>query len=126
MARNVNPITTYKLFTGTSIAASGSLTSVIVDLRNAAPNGLFSVYLIMAGSGTAKVEYLLCMTEEGTFLEPSTASDIASSQTATSGPGSDGKTLISFEPELAPFMRIRITETGASQAITPSLWLSVQ
>jgi len=121
-----NPITTFKLFTGTSIAASGSLTSEVVDLRRIANNGLFSAYFIITGDGTAKVEYLLCATENGTYIEPSTASDIASSQTKTSGPGSDGVVLVSFEPELAPFMKIKITETGTAQAITPNLWLNVQ
>lgn len=126
MSRTINPITVQKLFIGTSIAASGSLTSAIVDLRNAAANGLFSVYFVITGDGTAKIEYLLCSTEEGTFIEPSTASDIATGQTKTSGPGSDGKSLVAFEPELAPFLRIKITETGASSAITPNLWLNVQ
>ncbi len=117
-------ITTFKLFTGTSIAASGSLASEAVDLRRCAPNGVFSVYFIITGDGTAKIEYLLCPTENGAYIEPST--DIASSQTKTSGPDANGINLVSFNPELAPFMKIKITETGASSAITPNLWLNVQ
>ena len=124
--KDTNPITTFQLFTGTSISANGSLTSKAVDLRRIASNGLFSVYYAITGDGTAKIEYLLCSTETGTYLEPSTASDIGSSLTKTSGPGSDGKNVIAFEPELAPFLKIKITETGTAQAITPNLWLNVQ
>jgi len=87
---------------------------------------LFSVYFIITGSGTAKIEYLVCSEENGKYIEPSTATDIATGQTATSGPGSDGVNFVAFEPELAPFIKIRFTETGAASAITPNLWLNMQ
>ena len=119
-------ITTKKLFIGTSIAASGNLVSEAVDLRLHSPNGLFSVYFIITGTGTAKIEYLVCSEENGQYIEPSTATDIATGQTATSGPGSDGVNFVAFEPELAPFIKIRFTETGAASAITPNLWLNMQ
>lgn len=119
-------ITTYKLFTGTSIAASGNLVSSAVDVRKSAINGMFSVYFIITGDGTAKIEYLVCSEEFGAYIEPATASDIASAQTKTTGPGSDGINFVAFEPEVTPFLKIRITETGASSAITPNLWLNVQ
>lgn len=119
-------ITTRKLFIGTSIAASGNLVSEVVDLRRCAPNGVFSVYFIITGDGTAKIEYLVCSEENGAYIEPSTATDIATGQTKTSGPGSNGVNFVSFEPELTPFLKIKITETGAANAITPNLWLNTQ
>jgi len=122
-------ITTQKLFIGTSIAANTSLTlpdGAGIDLRRAAPNGVFSVYFKITGDGTAKVEYLLSSEEYGPFIEPSSASDVTTGQTKTSGPGSDGIDLVVFQPEIAPFMKIKITETGTASAITPNLWLNMQ
>jgi hypothetical protein len=126
MSRKVAPIITTKLFSAEAITASGSATSEAIDLRLHAPNGIFSIQYAVTGDGTAKFEYKLCSTENGDYIEPSTASDIASSIVKTSGPGSDGKDIVSFTPELAPFMKIVVTETGTAQAIAVSLWLNIQ
>jgi hypothetical protein len=121
-----NTITTFQLFDGTQITKNTSQTSEAVDLRRCSNNGMFSVYCIFAGDGTAKVEYLLCATENGTYIEPSTASDIASGQLKTSGPGGDGVVLVAFEPELAPFMKITETANSGNNHLNPKLWLNVQ
>jgi hypothetical protein len=124
--RKVAPITTFKLFSAEAILASGSATSEAIDLRLHAPNGIFSIQYAVTGDGTVKFEYNLGSTETGDFVEPSTASDIASSIVKTSGPGSDGKDIVSFTPELAPFMKIVVTETGTAEAVAVTLWLNIQ
>jgi len=126
MSRKIAPITTQKLFNSESISASGSSISDAIDLRLMAPNGIFSIQYAVSGDGTAKFEYKLCSTETGDFVEPSGASDIASSITKNSGPGSDGKDIVTFQPELAPFLKIAVTETGGANSITVSLWLNTQ
>ena len=110
---------------GTSIAASGSSTSDVIDLGTKYPEGFFSLQITLTGDGTAKVEYLL--SNDGTnFLEPSEADDILSSFTKISGPGSDGKDMFSFTPMLARFMKIKCTETAGANAITPVITLVYQ
>ena len=120
------PIWKRKIFTGTSIAASGSLESAAIDLRGIANAGIFSVYNEMTGDGTGKLEYLLSVDGGVTYLEPSGASDIASGITKTSGSGADGKDIYGFQPELATHMKLKWTETGGAQAITPNTWLVIQ
>jgi hypothetical protein len=131
MPKGLRPITSYNVFQDAtyasgarSIAASQSAISVAFDLRQVAQEGIFSIDYTITGSGTAKIEYLLCATAGGTFVEPSAAADIASGLTSTSG--TSGRDLITFEPEMAPFMKIKVTETGGAQAVVPTLWLNVQ
>jgi len=100
-------------------------TSTAVDLRGIIPDGSFSLQLEITGSGTAKFEYLLS-NNGADYLEPSTASDIVASFTATSGPDSDGKTLLSFRPEPARYIKIRMVETGAANSITGNAWLMIE
>ncbi len=121
------PITTYKLFDAVSVTASSVSTSVAVDLRTSCPKGLFSVQYAVSGDGTVKFEYNLCSTENGNYVQPSTSVDIKSNITKTSGPGADGKDFLPIEePELAPFMKIVVTETGAASTAVVSFWLNVQ
>lgn len=105
---------------GAEVAAGGSTTSSKIDLVNS--EGYFSVQVAVSGSGTAKIEYLLS-NNDVTYLEPTGAVDIASGLTAASGPGSDGHDLYSFSPPHARWLKIRVTETGASDAVTVSVWL---
>lgn len=113
------PITTIKLFSNESIAASGSATSVAVDLREIAQEGRFSVYSAITGSGTVKIEYLVAPEEDGTYIEPAGASDVATGLAA-------GSAAASFSPVVAPFLRIKATETGGANGVGLSLWLNVQ
>lgn len=113
------PITTMKLFDAEVIAASGNSSSPAIDLREIASNGYFSIHYTIAGSGTAKIEYLGAPDDSETFLEPSGASDIG----ATLAAGSD---LLSFSPELMPFMKIKVTEDGGANSITVTVWINIQ
>ena len=120
------PIKVVELFHAVTVTGSGNVTSAAVDLNRVANGGFFSIqYAVTAtGAPTLKFEYLL--SNDGTnFLEPSSASDIATGVTKASGPGSDGKDVVSFAPEPARWMKIKVTESAAADA-TLTLWLFVQ
>lgn len=115
-----------RLFNAESISASGSSTSSAIDLGNYAKNGYFSLHLQVTGSGTVKAEYLLSnVNATSLFKEPSTAVDITSTFGATSGPDSDGIDLISFEPEPARWMKIKITEDGGAAAAVITAYIAI-
>ncbi|KKK89483.1 hypothetical protein LCGC14_2732650, partial [marine sediment metagenome] len=99
-------------------------------------DGYFSLHVILTGSGTGKFEYL-CSNDPGTanasgnFVVPtvvggSTAADIVTSHTVTSGPSSDGIALYEFLPVTCRYMKIRMSETGIANSITVTAWLGVQ
>ena len=93
-----------------AIAASGSTETDGVNLHNRA--GIFSLFYTLTGTGTGKIEYQISY-DDVTYAEPSEALDVGTGLTA----GSD---FISFEPVLAPFIRLKITETGGANSITIS------
>lgn len=134
MPKNLRPITTYNVFqtgdggsyaTGArTITKNTSVTSGAIPLMEIAQNGIFSLEYLITGDGTVKIEYLLCSTEHGTYIEPSTATDIASGLTKTSG--SSGQDIISFNPEMAPWLKLKVTETGTSENAVVTLILNIQ
>lgn len=124
MPKGLRPITCYHLFSTETVTKNTNESSVAVDLTQIAQDGIFSVLYTITGSGTAKIEYTVCATKDGTFIEPSGASDIASGLTSSSG--TSGVDLVSFEPELAPFMKIKLTETGTAADVVVDLWLFIQ
>ena len=114
-----------KIFNAITIIASGTATSVPLDLPVHA-EGFFSLQIELTGDGTAKFEYENSNDGE-TFITQSVAADqIVSGFTATSGPGSDGKDLISFGPEPSKNLRIKCTETGGANSITITVTISVR
>jgi hypothetical protein len=120
-------ITVIKLFDAQTILASGnsSQPGEGIDLQRYAQNGFFSVQYLITGDGTAKIEYNLSH-DGATYIEPTSATDIGSSLTKTTGPGSDGKDILTFSPELSRFLKIKVTETGGAQSIIVTLWLAIQ
>jgi hypothetical protein len=117
--KNKRPITTMKLFDQVSIAASQDEDSVVVDLREIAQNGYFSIYYVITGTGTLKLEYQASAEKSGTYVTPNGASEITTGLTA-------GQGMYSFSPMLSPFLRIKATETGGANAAVLSLFLNVQ
>jgi len=120
-------ITVIKLFDAQSIAASGNASQPAegIDLQRFAQGGNFSVQYLITGDGTLKLEYNLS-NDGATYVEPTGASDIGSSLTKTTGPGGDGKDILSFNPMLARYLKIKATETGTAQAAVLTLWLAIQ
>ena len=117
------PIITKNIFSAETLEAAGTATSTATDLSNM--EGYFTIQVAVSGSGTIKIEYLL--SNDGTnYLEPTSASDIATGVTATSGPGGNGKNIYSFSPEMAKYVKIKITETGATDTVTVTAWLAIQ
>lgn len=118
------PITVYKLLDTETITKNTNESTVAVDLREIVQEGNFALMYTITGDGTLTLEYTGCSTSGGTFIEPSGASDIATGLTKTSG--TSGTDIITFEPELMPFMKIKITETGTSNDAVITLHLFVQ
>jgi len=109
-----------KLFDAEALLASGNASSVAVDLREISQNHNFSVEYTTTGTGTTKIEYLLCSTIGGTYIDAGT--DIG----ATLAAGHDILPFASGEPGLAPFMKIKITEDGGVSAVAVTLYLNIQ
>ena len=117
---NARPITTIKLFDAKDLIASATVDSEPVDLGQLAQNYNFSVEYTTTGTGTTKIEYLLCSTIDGTYRNVGT--DIG----ATLAAGHDILPFAANQPQLAPFMKIRITEDGGVNAVAVTLYLNVQ
>lgn len=119
-------IHTLLLFNAAAILAGADSESTVLDLDagyHAA--GFFSLQVALTGDGTAKIEYLL--SNDGVnYLEPSSGADIILAHTKISGPGGDGKDIYSFQPEIARYMKIKITETGGADAIAVTAVIAVQ
>lgn len=116
-------ISTKEIFTAVTIAASGNSLSAVTDLTGIV--GYTSLQVAVTGDGTCKFEYLL--SNNGTdYLEPTGAVDIAASITKTSGPGSNGKDIYYFNPEMARFIKIKITETGGANTVTVTATIAIQ
>lgn len=122
-----NEIHSLKLFDAQSITASANASQPAegIDLTRYVTNGFFSVQYLITGDGTVKIEYNLSA-DGSTYIEPTGASDIGSSLTKTTGPGSDGKDILSFAPELSRYMKIKVTETGGASTAVVTLWLVIQ
>ena len=120
-----NFVHTTRLLAAETIAAGSSSTTSAIDLRNIAQQGYFSIQLLVTGDGTAKVEYQ-CSNNNSVFIEPESAVDILTGFTKTSGPGSDGKGFYSFSPETCGWLKIKVSETGTTQAIVVTLDIAIQ
>lgn len=116
---------TLNLFTDEVVAAGASVESEILDLEAFAKEGYLSIQLALTDDGTVKVEYELSNTG-AVYVTQSDADDIiVSGFTKTSGPGSDGKDVISFEPEPALKLKIKVTETGGVSGVVVDMTILV-
>ena len=117
-------IKTTKVLDAETVAAGETATSTAIDLNGPELAGYFSLQVALTGDGTAKFEYQV--SNNGTdYVEPTGATDIATGITKASGPGTNGKDIYSFSPVPANYIRIKVTETGTSNSVTVSAWLTV-
>jgi hypothetical protein len=106
------PVRENGLFNGDkTILAGANADSEVIDLEHTSPQGMFALHMILTGTGTAKITYKLCSTEDGAFVTPEDAVDIKTALTV-------GTMYKSFEPELAKYMIINVEETGGANSIT--------
>lgn len=89
------------VFNAVTINATATADSEIIDLLDWDGSAMAAEFLLSGTAPHVKLEYLVSQTKEGTFREPSGASDIVADATA-----SDVKPLT---PEKANYMKIRYT-----------------
>jgi hypothetical protein len=118
-------LNTVRIFDAETVAAGDNAESDALDLNKFRPEGYFSLQVELTGTGTAKIEYLLSNNGDD-YLEPSEGADIVLAHTAASGPGADGKDIYVFEPEVARFLKIKVSETGSANPVIVTITLAVQ
>jgi len=109
-------VTTMKLWTAQAISKNASKTSPAIDLRQLINNHKFSCHAIIAGTGQVDIAVQYCSTVDGTYIEDSTL--IADDQAA-------GSIFVSFDPVLAPFIKIKVTENNTNPITSLDLWLNI-
>lgn len=115
----MNAITIDQFMNAEVILAAGTKTHTI-DMERYNYNGFFSIQIIMTGTGTLTGEYLL--SNNGTdFVTPTGVPDspIFTAMAA-------GVDMFSFEPMLARYMQILLTEAGGAQPVTVTALLALQ
>jgi len=103
-----------KVIDGETIGANSSFTSRGVSIPS--EHNSFALYWNVSGDGTAKFEYHASPDGEHFVLDDTDT--IASDQTKTSGPDSDGIDMVNFAPWPCEALSIKCTETGTSDSIT--------
>lgn len=88
-------------------------------------NGKYGLQVVITGDGTATIEYLISA-DNVNFINPSTASEIATGLTKASGSGTDGKDYFSFTTPLAKYIKIKITETTTTDDVIVNAILLTQ
>lgn len=113
-------IHTIELYNGAdgAIAQNNSITTDYIDLRDLGIKGYFSLHTIHVG-GTINCQLWVCSQDIGTFVEPTTNIDILSAKAA-------GTYFVSFEPPLAPFIKLKFIETNVAAVTSLKAWLNIQ
>ena len=118
-------ITVFQCMKDESIAKNGSA-NYTIDQKRYCTEGFFSAQIQVesTGVGTVTVTYA-CSNDGVNFVTPVGASALWSTFGKTDGSGSDGKDLQSFEPPVAHFLRIIVTEDDVA-AVVVNLDIAVQ
>lgn len=109
-------ITAMQLWKAQAISQNESVTSPAIDLREIINNHKFSLHAIVAGAGNVDMSVLYCSTKDGTYIAESTL--IATAQAA-------GSIFKSFDPVLAPFIKVKVLEKNAGAITSLDLWLNI-
>jgi hypothetical protein len=100
------------------IAASGSATTEAINLVGYEDTCV--CFLQLSGSGTASLIYELSL-DNVNWSQVATYSSLVTGFLVTSGPASDGKDYLYFNPPAAAWLRFKISETGTSNSIIVTL-----
>jgi hypothetical protein len=96
-----------------------------IDLSRFDTEGFFSAQIELAGTGA--VDVVASLSNNGTdFITPSGMANLFSTFNATSGEGSDGKSIVSFDPLLARYLRITATEDNTNPITALTIWVALQ
>lgn len=111
-------IKTIEMFSGVNgaFAQAGTLLSDPIELKNQDLDGVFSLHMISLG-GTITVTVLVCSTETGTYIAPTTALAIFTAKAA-------GSYADEFEPPMFPWMKLLFTETNVAAVTSLKAWLN--
>jgi hypothetical protein len=109
-------IKTNKVFNGVTVAAGASHTSEAIDLSIHNSVGYFSLHTKVTGTGTCKIEFLcsnediINETDDLAFTLPAAGSTVATGLTVATY-------FHSISIPLCKWVKFKITETGASNAV---------
>ena len=109
-------VKTMKLWDGQAIAPNENVVSPAIDLRQIINNHKFSLHAIIAGDGQLDISVEYCSTKDGTYIADSNL--IADNQVV-------GSIFVSFDPVIAPFIRIRATENNTGAITSLTAWLNI-
>ena len=117
-------ISIIKVFNGSAITQNTAITEV-VDLSKYNVEGFFSIQLALVGAGN--IDLIWSVSNDGeNFVTPSGTDDLESAFDATSGPGSDGKDIVSFDPPLCKYIKFTATEQNAGAITSLTCHLAIQ
>jgi len=113
-------ISVTELYSGANgaIVRDAILTTDAIDLRKLRLDGYFSLHTIHVG-GTLTISIHVCSTLKGTYMAPTVPIVLGTALAA-------GSYFISFEPPLAPFMKILFDETNTAACTSLKAWLNMQ
>jgi hypothetical protein len=116
------PVNTETVFNEVAILKNGVATSQPMALEHATPQGLFSLHILEQAGALSDVTYTysLCNTKGGTYITPSSATDIKANLIGAS------TDIVSFDPEVAKWMKIIATENNVAAVTSLTAVVSYQ
>jgi hypothetical protein len=118
-------ITTFSIWDEEAVLQAG-VAEYIVDLKRYNTEGFFSLQATVASAGAGSVDFTWAISNDGvSYVTPSTVDPIFDDMVKTSGPGSDGIDIASFDPVLGAYLKIIATENNVA-AVTISAVLAIQ
>ena len=122
-------ISVHQLTNGSEIAALGT-DEHIVDLGRFNAEGFFSLQIELTGAGQVDINWSMsnnynAKDNTGDFITPVGIDPIFDDFNSASGPGADGKDIVSFDMLLGRWAKFIVTE-NAGGICTVKLWLAIQ
>jgi hypothetical protein len=106
--------------------AQNNAIEYIVDLKKYNTEGFFSLQAQVESSGAGSVDFTWAISNDGiNYITPTGTDPIFDDMVKTSGPGSDGIDIASFDPVLGAYLKIIATENNVA-AVTITATLAIQ